>query len=104
MTPKSDEKKLLDEMEDIFGRTAVSETGLAIAGQSQSMAAGQSAMSSSQSSGRAMQNAVVQVQNSQSFQQAQTATGVASLLKRRSNCPHQKKKRFRNFIELGKAL
>ncbi|MBR9653429.1 RebB family R body protein [Thalassobius aquimarinus] len=54
-----------------------------------------------------MQNAVAQVQNSQSIQQAQTATGVASLLKRRSHCPHMKrlhKKRFRNFIELGKAL
>lgn len=102
MTRKKSEKKIMEEINELSDYLAVSETSLSVLGYSSAMASGQSALSSAVASGRTMQNATIQAQNSHNAFNAQTSTGVASILKKKR--PISRHRRIRNFIELKKAL
>ncbi|MEP2718437.1 RebB family R body protein [Pseudophaeobacter sp.] len=99
MTRKAKEKR---KVEDRISGTSIPDTSLSTLGYNPPTVAGQGALSTSQATGRSMQNSVSQANNLQGISQAQTTNGVASLLTRQPR--FLKKKNIRKFLELGKAL
>ena len=78
---------------------AEAETALTVLAANPAMSEASQAISSAMANGRAMQNAVSQVQNAHSIFHAQTTNGVKSLLQQKSLLK-KKKARLRYFTEL----